>query len=423
MNDTAVEPEWTAGQLLRDRGVALTLFASFAHSTAAMGQAVAIGKLVFDITRKPLDLGYVGLAEFLPTALLVLVAGSVADRFDRRKIGAIAIAFEAFFIGALGWFASTGPTKVLPILLLVFGFGTARGFGTPATRALTPMVAPPGSLAKVVPLGSTAWQAATIVGPVIAGITYAVRPWLPFVVFAVLLAASAFALLAIPLREKQVPSAERPSVRHALEGLKFVARTPMLLAAIALDLFAVLFGGAVALLPAISGTRLGVGSVGLGWLRAAGGIGAAAVAIALAIRPFGRRVGHRLLYSVAIFGVATIVLGLTRNYAVAFVAMFVLMAADMVSVFIRGTIVPLATPAFMRGRVLAVEAVFIGASNELGAFESGVAAKWLGLSRAIVFGGVATLVIVAIWWLVFPALRDVDSFEDLAATATPTPNL
>jgi predicted MFS family arabinose efflux permease len=198
-----------------------------------------------------------------------------------------------------------------------------------------------------------------------------------------------------------------------MEGLVFIRRTPILLAAISLDLFAVLFGGAVALLPAIAEERLGVGDVAYGLLRAAPGIGAAVMAVALARRPVTRRVGRTLLYAVAIFGVATVVLGLTRSFAVAFVALVVLSGADMVSVFIRSSLVPLVTPDEKRGRVLAVENVFIGASNELGAFESGLAAQAVGTPAAVVGGGVATVLIVGTFWVAFPSLRDVDRFEDL----------
>jgi hypothetical protein len=204
----------------------------------------------------------------------------------------------------------------------------------------------------------------------------------------------------------------RATLREALEGLRFIRGHPVVLGAISLDLFAVLFGGAVALLPAIAEDRLGVGAVGLGWLRAAGGFGAAAVTIVLAMRPLRRQVGWALLVSVGIFGAFTVLLGATTSFAVAFVALAVLAGADAVSVFIRATLVPLATPEDRRGRVLAVENVFIGASNELGAFESGVVGQVLGPSAAIVLGGVATLGIAGLWGVVFPALRDVDRFPE-----------
>jgi hypothetical protein len=224
----------------------------------------------------------------------------------------------------------------------------------------------------------------------------------------------------VGLEEAAVDAGEAPQarLREAFEGLRIVRRQPILFGAISLDLFAVLFGGALALLPAIAEDRLGVGAVGLGWLRAAGGIGAALVTIALARRPLGRAVGRRLLVAVAAFGVFTVVLGVTRSFAVAFVAMAVLSGADAISVFIRATLVPLATPEAARGRVLAVENVFIGASNELGAFESGVAGQALGTAPAIVLGGLATLTIAGAWWLFFPGLRDVDRFEDAVASVT-----
>jgi predicted MFS family arabinose efflux permease len=223
--------------------------------------------------------------------------------------------------------------------------------------------------------------------------------------------------------EALVETAERPaptiasqgSMREAMEGLRFIRSQPLVLGAISLDLFAVLFGGAVALLPAIAKDQLHVGALGLGWLRAAGGIGAALTTAALAWRPLHRRVGKTLLTVVAVFGAGTIALGLTRSFLVAFVAMAVLSGADAVSVFVRATLVPIVTPEDRRGRVLAVENVFIGASNELGAFESGVAGQWLGAPAAIVLGGVATMAVAATWWVAFPALRDVDDFPDGAA--------
>jgi hypothetical protein len=208
------------------------------------------------------------------------------------------------------------------------------------------------------------------------------------------------------------PVARRPGLRDALEGLRLVRRNPVLLGAISLDLFAVLFGGAVALLPAIAKDRLGVGALGLGWLRAAGGIGAGLVTLVLAVRPLRRHVGPVLLGAVAVFGVWTIVLGLTTSFAIAFIAMLVLSGADAVSVFIRATLVPLATPEATRGRVMAVENVFIGASNELGAFESGVAGEILGTAGAVALGGAVTLVVAGGWWVLFPALRGVDRFPE-----------
>jgi MFS family permease len=403
----------SARAVLRNRSVVLMLTVTVLSSVASMGQALALGKLVYDITGSKADLGWIGLAEFLPTALLVLVAGAVADRFDRRRIAAIAFSAELLVAIGLMLYAGSNPTSVWPAFLLAGAYGTARGFASPATRSLPPMVVPPESLQRVIAMWSTAWQAATIVGPVLAGLLYAVRPSVPFAVFGALYGLAAVAVLSIRFREAKQAVRERPTVRTALEGLKFIRRTPLLLAIISLDLFAVLFGGAVALLPALADERLGVGSVGLGWLRAAGGIGAGATALFLAWKPFDRNVGKLLLVAVGVFGAATMVLGSTRSYVVAFAMMAVLMAADMVSVFIRSTMLPLATPDEMRGRVFAVEGVFIGASNELGAFESGMAAELVGTSPAIVLGGLATLGIVGVWWFVFPSMRDIDRFSEL----------
>jgi MFS family permease len=403
----------SARAVLKNRSVVLMLAVTVLSSTAAMGQALALGKLVYDLTGSKANLGWIGLAEFLPTALLVLVAGSVADRFDRRKVGAIAFGVEVVVGLLMAVYAASSPSVIWPAFALAGAYGTARGFASPATRALPPMIVPPEALQRVVAMWSTSWQVATIIGPVLAGLLYAVGPAVPFVCFAMLYAGAALCLLAIRLRDSVRASTEKPSLRTALEGLKFVRRTPLILAIISLDLFAVLFGGAVALLPALADERLGIGSVGLGWLRAAGGIGAGATAIYLAARPFGRHVGKTLLYAVAVFGAATVVLGATRSYVVAFVMMAALMAADMVSVFIRSTMLPLATPDAMRGRVLAVEGVFIGASNELGAFESGMAAEWLGTSPAIIVGGLITIAIVVVWWIVFPAMRNIDRFSEL----------
>jgi hypothetical protein len=297
---------------------------------------------------------------------------------------------------------------------IVVAFGVARAFQSPAARAMPPMVAPHGGMARVVAMNSISWQAATISGPAIAGFLFEVDPGVPYAAVMALYVVTGLAVLSLPhLPPRHDARNERATLATALGGLRVVRRSPILLGAIALDLFAVLFGGATALIPAIATERLGVGPSGQGWLRAAGGIGASITGLILMARPVYRSVGRVLLLAVGIFGVATIALGLTRSYAIALLAMAVLSGADMVSVFIRGTLVPLATPDEVRGRVNAVEMVFIGASNELGAFESGVAAAAIGTVGAIVSGGVATLVIVGVWWWRFPDLRDVDQFSDI----------
>jgi MFS family permease len=303
----------------------------------------------------------------------------------------------------------------MPLFMIAFCFGIARAFQAPAMRSMPPMVAPEGALPKVIALYSATWTGAMIVGPAIGGFLYAIDPWVAYLGSTALIFASWLVLsMQSFVREPLPPDPDsRPSLRTAVQGLVFIKRTPVLLAAISLDLFAVLFGGAVALIPVIAKDRLGVGDVAYGWLRAAPGFGAAAMALLLAARPVRRRVGKTLLGVVALFGIGTVVLGVTRNYALAFTALVVLSAADLVSVFIRGSLVPLVTPDEKRGRVLAVEAVFIGASNELGAFESGLVAQAVGTPATVIGGGVATLVVVGTWWFAFPSLRTIDSFEEL----------
>jgi len=261
-----------------------------------------------------------------------------------------------------------------------------------------------------------------IIGPAVSGFLYSVHPAFAYGTTAVLVLLGIGGIMRVQFLRPPIvrdPN-DKPTLRSATEGLRFIRRTPILLAAISLDLFAVLFGGAVALLPVIAEEQLNVGDVAYGWLRAAGGIGAATMAIFLAIRPLRRNVGKSLLFAVAIFGAGTIVLGSTSSYIIAFVAVVVLSAADMVSVFVRSSIVPLVTPDEKRGRVSAVENVFIGATNELGAFESGIAAQAFGTPATVIGGGVATLGIVGVWWFGFPALRNIDQFSDLETPENPS---
>ena len=378
-------------------------------------QATALLKQAYDITGRKSDLGWMGLAEFIPIALLVLITGTVADHFKRKSVALVTVGAEVFTSAALMLYALSNPTEVKPLFMIAFSFGVARAFQAPAMRSMPPMVAPDGALPKVIALYSATWTGASIVGPAIGGFLYAVHPWVAYAGSTCLIFL-AWLVLTLQTFVRQPPPPDpdtRPSLRSAMQGLVFIKRTPVLLAAISLDLFAVLFGGAVALIPVIAKDRLGVGDVAYGWLRAAPGFGAAAMALLLAARPVRRRVGRTLLLVVAVFGVFTVVLGLTRNYALAFLALVVLSAADLVSVFIRSSLVPLITPDEKRGRVMAVEAVFIGASNELGAFESGLVAQAVGTPATVIGGGVATLVVVGTWWFAFPSLRVIDRFEEI----------
>jgi len=406
----------TPGRIpLRIQGL---LIAFFLSAFAKMGQITIIGKQVYDLTGRELDLGPIGLAEFLPAMLVAPLAGAIADRVDRRQMFAFALSGEALVSALLFWYATTEPTSILPIFWLVFLFGLGQGFTAASGRALPIDMSPTALFPRVVALEHVAFQAGLIVGPVTFGFLFVVAEPLPYLTAALGLATATLILIVIPSASvRQLDTVGvRQAVVDAILGMRFIRRTPVLFGVISLDLFAVLFGGAVALLPAIAEDRLGVGAIGLGWLRAAVGIGAGIVAVALSIRPIQRHIGRTLLSVVAIFGVGTIVLGLSRNYLLAFIAIMVLAGADAVSMFIRLTIVPLATPENMRGRVLALENVFIGASNELGAFESGVTAALLGLTGAIVFGGIGTLAVVALWSILFPTLRDVDRFDEVTTS-------
>ena len=393
------------------------LGSSLAFYIGVMLQAATLGKHVYDITGRELDIGWLGLAEFAPIAVFVFVSGSVADRYNRKYVAAIALGGEFICAITLMIYSLSDPTAVWPFFVIGFAFGTSRAFLSPATRSMYPMVAPDGGLPPVIAMSSGVWTSAMIVGPAVSGFLYTVSPALAYGTTAVLILSGILGILRVQYLREPLPRDpdEKVTLHSAMEGLRFIRRTPILLAAISLDLFAVLFGGAVALLPVIAEERLGVGDIAYGWLRAAGGIGAASMAAFLAIRPLRRNVGRMLLVAVGFFGIGTVALGLTRSFVVAFVAVLILNAADMISVFIRGSIVPLVTPDSKRGRVSAVENVFIGATNELGAFESGVASQAFGTPATVVGGGVATIAIVGVWWFGFPALRRIDRFSDLEA--------
>ena len=421
MSDASSPVQLSAREVLRSASVRRLLGSSLAFYIGVMLQAATLGKHVYDITGRELDIGWLGLAEFAPIAVFVFVSGSVADRYNRKYVAAVALGGEFICAITLMIYSLSDPTAVWPFFVIGFAFGTSRAFLSPATRSMYPMVAPDGGLPPVIAMSSGVWTSAMIVGPAVSGFLYTVTPALAYGATAVLILSGIVGILRVQYLREPLPRDpdEKVTLHSAMEGLRFIRRTPILLAAILLDLFAVLFGGAVALLPVIAEERLGVGDIAYGWLRAAGGIGAASMAAFLAIRPLRRNVGRMLLVAVAFFGIGTVVLGLTRSFVVAFVAVLVLNAADMISVFIRGSIVPLVTPDSKRGRVSAVENVFIGATNELGAFESGVASQAFGTPATVVGGGVATIAIVGVWWIGFPSLRRIDRFSDLEAPENP----
>jgi len=395
------------------------LLASLASSAFAFSMlATIIGLQVFEITESERDLGLVGLAQFVPILLLSPFTGTIADRFDRRHVFGAGVLITITATFGLMAYAATDPTSVAPIFLLLAVNGVGRAVGTPASRALPIDLAPEGALERIIALRSLTFQIALIIGPLAGAFANKVSTVLPYVLIVVaqVLALVALSRISKPATAKlDSVAGPRQAIRDAIEGLRFIRRSQIIFGAISLDLFAVLFGGAVALLPAIVDKRLGIEDVdlGVGLLRAATAAAAALAALVLSIRPLTRRAGPTLFATIAIFGLATIALGLTRSFVVAAIAVAVLSAADQVSVFIRASVVPLATPEAMRGRVLAVENVFIGGSNELGAYESGETAAWWGLAPAVVVGGVGTLVVVVVGWFAFPALRAVDRFSDV----------
>lgn len=398
-------------------GILALLVANFFHTVAFVGMFTFVGDAVYEITGDTLDLAWLGLALFVPVFLFSPLAGTVADRFDRRAVYGTAILPEIALAAALYFYIRSDPEAVWPIFMIMALFGLARAFAAPPSRAMPIDLAPPAVLETVIALKSAFFQTGVIVGPVAASFAAARSRELPYLLaIGALTITLTLLILAVPkppIKQLDTPPGMLQAFRDAGEGVRYMRRNPILFGAITLDLFAVLLGGAIALLPAIAADRLNVGEIGLGWLRAADGIGAAVVSLLLAWRPLRRRIGKILFIVVGIFGVATIVLGVTTSYVVAFGAIVVLSAADAVSVYIRSSIVPLATPEVMRGRVLAVENVFIGGSNELGAVESGAAGRLLGVSWAIITGGIGTLAVVAIWWRLFPALRDIDTFNDV----------
>jgi MFS family permease len=372
-------------------------------------QSVAVGWQVYEVTKRPLDLGLVGLAQFLPGVLLFLVSGHAADRFNRRNIMAACYVGYALCSAMLLEITLRGGHTVAPIYVVLILVGVVRSFGGPAGQSLVPQLVPEEHFPNAVAWGSTVFQAATILGPSLGGLIYAFTQG-PAAVYASSMAMSVMATAAVtritPRSTRRVR--EPASLSTLLAGFRYIWRQKLVLGTISLDLFAVLLGGAVALLPVYARTILNTGPWGLGILRSAPGVGAAAMAVLLAHRPLRRRAGVTLLWCVGGFGICTIIFGLSRSLILSVVSLILLGASDMVSVIIRGTLVQLATPDAMRGRVSAVNSLFIGASNEFGQFESGVTAHWFGTVPAVVLGGVGTLVIIGIWTWLFPELRRAD---------------
>jgi MFS family permease len=399
-----------AQQTYRRRDLSVFLAVRFFSEVAALAQAVAIGWTIYQLSNEPLALGFVGLVEFIPMALLMLPAGELCDRGDPRRVLAAGLAVQMLCAGgllALTWIPGTRLWTFYPILALS---GVGRAFAEPAGQAILPFLVPAGRLSPAIAWNSSVWQVAVIVGPALGGVAYSVGPTDAFALCGAGFLAAFLAIGAVsgrcsaPFDTSTTLAGRFDRMR---EGLRFIRSRPILLGAISLDLVSVLLGGATSLLPIYARDILRSGPVGLGLLRSAPAIGACLMALYQARHPPDRRVGIQLFGSVVTFGFGTIVFGLSTSLILSLAALFVLGAADMVSVNIRSSLVQLATPDALRGRVSAVNMLFVGASSELGAFESGLVASLIGAIPCVVVGGAGVLLAAAIWARVFPSLRQV----------------
>ncbi len=399
-----------AGALLKDKSFLLFILSRSLSRFSSQIGAVAIGWQVYDLTGSAFDLGLVGLVQFVPTALFLFVAGSVADRYERKRIVQLCQLAEALTALLLAWGAYSGSLSVTHIFIAAFVLGTAGAFESPTSAALLPLITPQGSLQRATAIMSGAGQLASITGPALGGLAYAFMPSMPYGMMTLFWLVGAILTGSIRLTQ---PAAIRNSATPSdlFAGVRFVRNNPAILGTISLDLFAVLLGGATALLPIYARDILKAGPLGLGILRAAPAVGALLMTAYLARHTIKRRVGMRMFEAVIVFGVATVVFALSHWMWLSVLALAILGAADTISVVIRLSLVQLATPDEMRGRVGAVNFLFINASNQLGQFESGVTAALFGAMPSAVLGGVGTIMIALLWMKLFPTLRNVERLE------------
>ena len=387
------------------------MFGRFAATLAWQVIDVVIGFQMWELTHSKLYLGYIGLSQFLPFVVLLLPGGQIADRFDRRVIIALAYGLELLAAVALVIFTLLGRTEAYVLFIIAALLGVARSFWAPAGQSMIPNLVPKDLLSGAISVNTLMFTIATITGPSIAGLIVIAGIDVAYGVAVVLLVAAMF--LVIGVKPVRVQSVTEWRWREVLQGFVFVWQKKTVLGAISLDLFAVLFGGVLILLPAFADEILGVGSVGLGFLRAAPGVGAALVALWLGFKPIQRHAGSWMFGGVAVFGVCMVIFGLSTSFWLSLVVLVLSGAGDMVSVFVRGMLVQLETPDAIRGRVSAVNSMFIGASNELGAFRAGLNSEAIGMITAVVGGGVATLTVVAGYYFkLFPQLRKLDRFPE-----------
>src|SRR6202021_1121929 len=399
-----------AGALLKHRSFLLFLLSRSLSRFSSQIGAVAIGWQVYELTGSAFDLGMVGLVQFLPTALFLFVAGSAADRYERKRVVQLCQLAEALTALYLTWGAYSDSLTVTHIFMASFVLGTAGAFESPTIAALLPQITPQGSLQRATAISSGAAQLATITGPALGGLAYAITPSMPYGIMALFWLLGAILTGGISPTQ---PAASRDSATPGdlFAGVRFVRDNPAILGTISLDLFAVLLGGATALLPIYASDILHTGPWGLGILRATPAVGALLMTALLAKHAITRRAGMRMFQAVIIFGLATMVFAMSRNMWLSLLALGVMGAADTVSVIIRLALVQLGTPDAMRGRVGAVNFLFINASNQLGGFESGVTAALLGTVPAVLLGGIGTVAVALLWMKLFPALRNVERLE------------
>ncbi len=373
-------------------------------------QAVAVGWQGYELTGSAFYLGLIGLAQFLPMLLLTLAVGQVVDRYDRRRVAGVCQLAEGLAAGTLALGSAGGWLGRESLLAIVFVVGAARAFEGPSLHALVPGLVDTALLPRAIAWAASANQTATILGPALGGLLYAARPTTVYVAASGLFLGASLLIAGIRI-ERVPPNREPVSLRSLFAGLAFIHSRPAILAAISLDLFAVLLGGATALLPIFARDILGTGPWGLGFLRSAPAVGALSMSVVLAHCPLRRRVGRIMFGAVGTFGVATIVFGVSTSFLLSLGSLVVLGAADVISVVIRNSLVQIETPDAMRGRVSAVHSMFIGTSNQLGEFESGLTAALFGVVPAVLLGGLGTILVMLLWMRLFPELARIDSLE------------
>jgi MFS family permease len=385
-------------------------FARVASGFAFQMLSVAAGWQIYDLTHRVFDLGLIGLVQFVPSLLLVLPAGHIADHYDRRRIVLACVIVECLAIALLAVASARSNFGEMAILATLFAIGVARAVEFPTAMALAPALVPAGLFPRAAAAGAAAAQTAMIAGPALGGFVYVAGAHVVYGIAALLFLAAAFLISSVRYERPPQPR-EPPTLRSLFAGMTFMRAQPVVFGAISLDLFAVLLGGATALLPVFARDILHTGPWGLGLLRAAPAAGALILSVWLSRHALERRVGMVMFGSVAGFGVATLVFALSTSFALSLAALFALGALDMISMVIRGALVQLETPDAMRGRVSAINAIFINTSNQLGEFESGITAAWFGTVPSVLIGGVGTLVVVGLWMWWFPALRERDQLH------------